>query len=233
MSGRAGRLAALLVLAALSAGAGALQVPPVPEPVDAPLFTGELFDELPELEPAMESWLQTRLPGTATALARRLGLNEADQLLGQAVARGYCGSDVFSDPGLRGPRLFFIYQDDVQSLFDRYDLRFLTLPSGDTDSGERYEMQGLLLGGGRVVVLYSLSEFEFHNPYFPSHRFRFREPVIHTIRGPADLGIDGAWVKWKFLWPKMDRFVKISPTEVRVETSLGSTTDPLRPIERR
>ncbi|MBI4345816.1 MAG: hypothetical protein HY553_03110 [Elusimicrobia bacterium] len=228
----AARGAALVAIAALFAGAGA-QVPPVPEPVDAPLFSRELWGELPPLDPLLASWLRARYPGTQTAMVRRLEFDRGDAVMAQAVARGYAGSDLFSDSGLRGPWLYFIYGDDVRRLFDHYELRVVTLPSGQTDDGEPYEMQGLLLGGGKVVAIYSLSEFEFHNPYFPSHKFRFRDPVVYTIRGRADLGIDGAWVKWKILWPKMDRFVKVSPTEVRVETSLGSTTDPLRPIRRK
>lgn len=225
-----GRLALALSFSAALASA---EAPPLGNVVDAPLFTPELYHELLPVEPAVTVWLQGRLPGVRLDTARHLDLGHADGILGQAVARGYTGSDVFSDAGLRSDRLYFMYAEEVRALFDRYEMHVITLPYGETSGGGRYECQGLLLGGNRVILLYNLPEFEFHNPFFGKHEFRFHDPVIHTIRGPGDLGIDNAWVKWQFLWPKLNRFVKINETDVRVETSLGSTTDPLVPITRR
>lgn len=230
-----GKTAGLAILLALAAPALALfeQVPPVPDPVDAPLFTKDLWDGLPPIDPGLASWLGGRVPGVDARQVRELPGALAEELLEQAVARGYAGSDVFSDRGLLTPRLFFLREADVQRLFDRYEMRFLSLPSGETTRGERYAMQGLLLGAGRVVCLYSLSEFEFRNPYFPSRKFKFREPVVYTIRGPADLGMQGAEVNWNLVWPNINRFVKIAPDRIRIETSLGSAEESLEPIRRK
>lgn len=230
-----GKPAAFAILLALAAPALGFfeEVPLVPDPVDAPLFNKELWDGLAPIDPGLASWLVSRVPGIDAGQARELPGAQAERLLEQAVARGYSGSDVFTDRGLRAPRLFFLREADVQRLFDRYEMRFLSLPSGETTRGERYVLQGLLLGADRVVCLYSLSEFEFRNPYFPSRKFKFREPVIYTIRGPADLGMQGAEVNWNLVWPNINRFVRIAPNKVRVETSLGSAEESLEPIRRK
>lgn len=218
------------ILSPMSLGA---QVPEVPPAVDAPLFTKEVWDGLAPLGRDMAGWIATRLPGVDSTRVRELGGDAAEEILTQAVARGYAGSDLFSDRGLRTSRMFFIRHADVQRLFDRYEMRFLTLPSGDTTGGERYEMQGLLLGAGRVVCLYNLSEIEFRNPYFPSRKFKLHDPVIYTIQGDADFGMEGVEVNANLLWPDINRFVKIAPDKVRVETSLGSKEESLEPIKRR
>lgn len=223
-------------LAAAHAAAGAAlaeQPPPVPPAVDAPLFTQELWDSLPPLDASMMAWVGSRLSGVDATKVRELSFEDADAVIGQAVARGYAGSDLFSDRGLRTDRLFLLREAETKKIFDRYEMRVLTLPSGVTENGEPYAVQGLLLGGGRVALMYSLSEFEFHNPYFPKYKFRFRDPVVYTIRGDGDLGMEGASVKVHLLWTKINRFVKVPPDDVRVETSLGSTTDPLSSIRRK
>lgn len=208
-------------------------IPLVPEAVDTPLFTTELWDALRPVDAPMAAWLRARIPGVDASQVHEMTADQADHVLSEAVARGYSGSDLFSDRGLRTSRMYLARQADVELIFNRYEMRVLTLPSGQTLQGQPYRLQALLLGNGRVVCLYDVPEFELRNPYFPKRKFRFHDPIVYTILGPADLGMKGIEVNWNLVWPDINRFVKIGPNTVRVETSLGAAEEDLQPISRR
>jgi hypothetical protein len=71
------------------------------------------------------------------------------------------------------------------------------------------------------------------NPLFPGHKYKLAERVTERIQGPGDMTIDGIWVRFGPVTPKILRIVRLSPTRSRVETNYGSLEKPvfvIRPL---
>ena len=176
------------------------------------------------------AWLSSRVPDLQAAAIRVLPLDEADAIFAAAVARGQSPLDLFTDPGFRGQGAFYLTRETLAALFARYELRVLTPASGTTKDGKPFAMLGFIIGGGRVDALYDLDQFWFDNPLFPDNRYKLADHVIERIQAPGDLTIEGIWLKYGLLTPKIQRIVKLSATQGRVETNYGSKIKPVHPI---
>jgi hypothetical protein len=197
------------------------------------VFPSAVWDGLQALDTPTFGWLLNRLPGLKIENIRSLPLEATRALMDDAVARGYSGTDLFSDGGLRSPISFLIRQDVLATIFEEYEVRVLNLATGMTLDGRRYDMQAMLLGNGRVEILYNLNDFEFENPYYPGTKYTFKNRLTYTIRGPGDLGVKGASLDHGIIKPTIERFVKVGPDKVRVETNWGARTKPLEPLLKR
>ena len=242
-------LARLLLAAACSWAAGpaspwraapagpAFEIPEVPPAVfvdlPSPLFSRELWEQLDPIEGETAVWLAARVPAVRKDRVRALTAVDADALLGRAVARRNASCDVFSDDGLRSDRVFFLDREVVRLVFAHYDLHMLNVAAGQTTDGQRYALEGLFMGGGRVVPIYNLPDFTFRNPDYPDHDIRFREPLTYTISGDCDFGVKNAWAKTFFGDAELQRLVRIDAQTLRVQTSMGNSDHALERIERK
>ena len=179
------------------------------------------------------AWLSSRIPGLNTGAVRVLPRDAAFEIFDAAVAKGQSPLDLFTDPGFRGEGVFFLEPATLAALFARYEVRVLTPSSGTTKDGRSFAMLGFLIGEGRIDALYDLDQFWFDNPLFPEHRYKLANHVTERIQAPGDLTIEGIWLRAGILTPKIQRIVKLSPTEGRVETNFGNRDKPVTPIRRR
>lgn len=198
----------------------------------APLVGPTLWPSLPRADARAVAQLKQRAPEVAPASVKMLTLPAAEGLLKNALARGASALDVFTDPGLREPgRLYYLSQETVAKLFARYNLHVLTPPSGTAKDGKPFTLQAVVMGAGRVVMLYDRDDFKFKHPDF-GHVFRSSGRVTQTIEGPGSLGVDGLSVDM-LLHPKIRRLVKVDAQTVRVETSRGNRQSKVSPITKR
>ncbi|MFI5348257.1 MAG: hypothetical protein ACHQ2Z_01830 [Elusimicrobiota bacterium] len=205
----------------------------VPAPASSAVVPSWLWATLKAPDAPTLAALSSRIPGLKTATVRVLTIEAADALLADAAARGQSPLDFFTDPGFRGEASFYLDQATMAALFAHYDIRGLTPPSGITKDGRPYAVQGFVVGGGRIDILYNLDQFTFENPVFPGHTYKLAAHVIESIQGPGDIGIQGIWVRFGLITPEIERVTKLSPTKSRVETSYGSLNKPVFVIRRR
>jgi hypothetical protein len=206
----------------------AVQAPPS----SASVVPAGLWATLQAPDAATLAALSSRIPGLDAGAVRVLPLAAADALLDAAAARGQSPLDFFTDPAFRGDAAYYLDQAAVAALFARYDIRGLTPASGTTTDGRPFAVQGFVVGGGRIDILYNLDQFILENPLFPGHKYKLAERVTERIQGPGDMTIDGIWVRFGPMTPKILRIVRLSPTKSRVETNYGSLEKPIYLIRR-
>ncbi len=193
-------------------------------PAAQPLVPPRLWPSLPRASQAV--------PGVPPARVHELTLKAAEQVLGRAVKRGASALDIFTDPGFQTDRLFYLSGDTAQKVFAKYDLHVLTMAAGNAKDGKPFHLQAVLMGAGKIVMLYDRSSFSFKNPDFKGHTFRSEGTVTQTIEGPGALKVEGLSVDM-MLHPKIRRFVKIDAKTVRVETSMGAQQKDVAPVSKR
>ena len=200
-------------------------------PPEEPLIPFELWDGLkaPDAE-ALET-LASRIPGLDVRQVREMTFATVDPIVAEAARRGYSALEVFTDEGLKGPQVYYLSEELVKRVFTRYDIRTITMDEGVDEDGRPFHLQALLMGAGGLELLYDRDEFTYENPWFNDHKYIGSGRVTERILGPADMAIDGVRVAMIF-HPRIERFVKVSPTEVKVETNWGSRVKPLDPIRR-
>lgn len=230
-----GRIGQLLEqgLPAAAPGAAAPAAASLEAPVDqGPLFSDALWARLPAPDAATLQWLLGRVPDLRTDMVREIDSAALESVLEKAVERACIPTDLFTDPGLREPRVFLAREPILLRAFAAYEIPVVTLASGQTTSGEDYRLQALLMGAGRVEMLYDRHAFRIQNPYFSDHEYTLASRVSHGVEGPGDLTVSGITVEM-FLRPRITRFVKLSADRIRVETNLGSRERHARRIARR
>ncbi|NNN05224.1 MAG: hypothetical protein HKL90_04925 [Elusimicrobia bacterium] len=232
--GASGDFPELPPLARISAPAAAAAVA-VPSAVDgsASVVPPGLWTTLVAPDAATLSWLSSRIPGLNAAAVRQLTPTDADALFATAAQRAESPLDFFSDPAFRGADVYYVPQDVIAALFSRYEIRVLTPSSGTTTDGRPFAMQALVIGGGRVDTLYDQDNFSANNPMFPDYTYQFAGHVTEAINGPGDLSVSGVWVHVGFVTPQIQRIVKLSATQARVDSNYGSRVKPISPITRR
>jgi PPE-repeat protein len=212
--------------------APAASAPVAPPAPAASVVPPGLWATLAAPDAATLALLSARIPGLDAASVRAITMDAADAIFAAAAKQGLTPLDLFTDSGFCGKPIFYFSPAVVSELFVRYDVRVMTPPSGKDADGKPFAMQALVLGAGRLEALYDRDEIKFDNPIFDNDRFKLLGRVTMTISAPGDMKIEGVWVKHGIFWPHIQRVVKTSPTEGRVETNLGDRTKPSFPIRR-
>jgi hypothetical protein len=192
-----------------------------------------LWASLDAPDAATGQWLAGRVPGLDASSVRVLTFAAADALFSAAVARNLTPLDFFTDPAFRAQGVFYLPQETVAALFARYEMHAITPASGTTTDDKPFVMEALLVGNGRIDMLYDQDDFSFRNAVLDNDRYTLAARVTERIEGPGDLTLEGVAVKYGILKPIIRRITKISPTEARVDTNFGSRNRPVLPIRRR
>ena len=198
-----------------------------------PIVPSWLWATLKAPDAATLAGLSARIPELHPGTVRVLPIEAADALLAAAAAQGQSPLDFFTEPAFRDGAAFYLDQATLKALFARYDIRGLTPASGSTTDGRPFFVQGMVVGGGRIDILYNLDRFMFENPGLPGHTYKLADHVIERIQGPGDLTLEGIWVRFGLLTPKLSRIVRLSPTKCRVETNHIGLEKPVFTIQRR
>ncbi len=219
-----------------------------PPPPDAGFFPQALWQRLEPPDAATLSWLSGRIPGLPAGRVRLLTAQEALALLDRAAARGASIMDVFTDAGLTGDSLYYAPQDVLQAIGACYQLELATPLSGRTrdDPPQPFVMQGLVIGGGKLQILYSLggppppagdwdSGFEYKNPDYPRYDFIASGRVTESIAAPGDLRFNGLWLvaAGGLVHPHVERLVKTSGSTGLFITNHGRAEVTFSPLRRK
>jgi len=199
----------------------------------SPLFNDGLWSSLKAPDEAALDVLAQRIPRLKRDAVRELPIDAVDALLQQAIAAKNNALDVFTDPGLRQRgQLFYMSEDTLKEVAARYKLYILNPFSGKAKDGGRYACQGIVMGGGKIEMLYDADEFEFDNPDYKGHSYKGSSRITETIQGPGDLKVEGLSVAM-FMHPRIQRFLMISEGTLRVETNWANEEVLLKPIAAR
>ncbi|MFI5360502.1 MAG: hypothetical protein ACHQ49_00920 [Elusimicrobiota bacterium] len=217
-------------------GAALTRLDSIPTPPSVPagsIVSPALWSTLPAPDASTLTRLAARIPGLNVGTLRVLTNDAAEALLASAAAKAETPLEFFTDPAFRGGAAFYLDQATVAALFSRYDIRGLTPQSGRTKDGASYAVQGIVVGGGRIEILYDLDQFTINNPALPGYRYTLAGRVTERIQGPGDLTVEGVSVHWGLLTPKIERITELSSARARVKTNYGSLNEPVYPIRRR
>ena len=202
------------------------------QPKDDVLVPPSLWDGLQPPDGRVLDVLAARIPGLDKSKVRQATPELAVGLMSQAASRGLSALDVFTDAGLMNDRIYYIPQSVMSQMDAAFDLGSLFLVQGTTVRGSPFVMQALVMGGGKVEMLYNLLEFTFVHPVFRDYggRYTFKSRISQTIEAPGTVRIEGVVGP---LDAVIRKFIKLSPTKVRVVTSMLDQESPLYPIKKR
>ncbi len=213
-------------------------VPPEPTAADAPAPAGSvvppgLWASLAAPDAAAVATLTARVPGLTAGSVREVTLAAAERMFDAAVAQRQTPIDFFTDAAFRGPQVYYFPPAVVVAVFGRYDLRVLTPPAGVAKDGKPFAMEALVVGAGRIDALYDRGPFKYDNPLLENAEYSLAARVTEKIQGPGDVVVEGVSVKHGWFHPVIQRIVKTSALEGRVETNLGDRQSASHPILRR
>jgi hypothetical protein len=204
----------------------------------ASLVPAGLWAGLPQPDAATISWLGSRVPGLDPSAVRQMTETGAETVFSAAAARGANGLELFTDAGFRGREVYYLPGDLVATMFSRYLMHTLTPATGVDTNGKPFRMQGLLIGGGKIVVLYDRAVSEFHNPDFNDGTYTVAQTVSQTIAGPGDIIINGVQIHVKVIFgihvtAVIQRITQTAHDKAIVKTDHGDREKPLHPVVRR
>jgi hypothetical protein len=196
----------------------------------APLFKPDLWASLKAPDASELDTLAERIPRLKRDAVRELSFDDADPILQRAADVKMSVLDVFTDAGLRkSGQLFYLSQDTLEKVAAKYKLYILNPFWGKAKDGQRYACLGIVMGAGKIEMIYDQDGFEFDNPDFKDHSYKGSARITETIQGPGDVKVEGLSVAM-FMHPRIERFVKLSDDTLRVETNWANEERPLRPI---
>ena len=193
---------------------------PASRPAQAMLVPPSLWDAAKPPQPADLDLLASRLPGLDPAAVRELSFEEVDPVLMLAVRRGASALDIFTDEGLRGKQVYYLSEQTLDLIYAKYELNSVTPGSGNDIEGRPFHLQALVMGAGRLDLLYDRDKFTYASPEFKNYDYICQSRVTERVRSSGDMSVEGLQVDTIF-HPKIQRFLKLAPTQVRIEVYLG------------
>jgi hypothetical protein len=199
--------------------------------VDGPLITPDLWRRLPAPSAADVQKLVAAFPWVPSEAVREVTLTEAQLIVGQAVAQGSSPLDLFTDRGLQGDEVYYLSGDTLAALTRTFEIPSALMISGTDKDSKPFHMEAIAMGRRHADVLYD-RDFKYDNPFLPGYSYIVKRTVHETILADGQMALDGLSVDAGLFKPKIKKITKLSPTEVRVETTMGDRTKPLRLIRR-
>jgi hypothetical protein len=200
---------------------------PAPAPA---LFPTTLWESLPPLGTAEAAEVAALDSGVQPAQVREIPFAAADAVVAAAVARGLASLDLFSDAGLRLPRIYYIPASTLALLYKKYAFGVAAPAEGVGLDGAPFHSRGVLAGAGAVRIFYGQDLFRYAFAEFPGFQFEFKREVDYSIRGDSDLAVSGMRADRGTLSVSVQRLSRSGPSRMKVETSVTERDFDLKPI---
>ena len=187
------------------------------------VFGAENWASFPPPDPQTLAWLVARIPGLDAAAVRVVSAEAADAFMRRAVDARTTYLDFLSDEVFRRKEIYYAPADVLNAVHRKYVSG--TMPvQGRSEKDEDFQMQALVMGQGRVDILYDRDGFTFAEG---DQRFKIERGgrVTAIIQGAGDIGLEGLsayGVPIFCPWANIQRMTKESMYKVRVETNCGS-----------
>lgn len=197
-----------------------------------PLIPDTLWETLAAPSEKDLDALSARLPGLDRRQLKEIPPETTLQLLSTAVDRGLSALDLFTDAALRQDRLYYIPERTLAQLDEVFELSSLFPIRGTTTDKRLFAVQALVMGRGKIEMLYNFDGFVFRHPLFRDFggKYVFRGQITQTIEDQGSVSISGAKGP---MGVTIKKFIKLSATRVKVITSFTSPESELIPITRR
>lgn len=192
------------------------------------------WDQFEKPDAATAAWLQRRVPGLDIPRVRVVPLDVADAVMKQGAAAGVTYVDLLSDAFFLKPEIYFVPSETLAVLDRRYIAGSLQV-SGTAEDGRSFQMLGLVVGQGKVHILYDRS-FSYKDD---GKRFKVEggARVSATIAGRGDLALEGLSTWGAAIvcpWARMQRITKESAFRVKVVTNCGTRSGlEIKPVRNR
>jgi len=210
---------AALVLAALSLGAEV-----IPE---------RLCESLPDVNPAVKTWVAQVAPELAQVSVRELPEKTALDVFRRAAASGWGSIDVLTHGVFREPCTFHFSREALRAVNAAFDLHLLPPLRGQDRKGQDFEMANILAGRGKVIVFYDQDGIVYRDErqgrdFRLASRIEFDMPVAGVLDN-----IHGLCTKvFLFGCVRVRSMVK-NGEAVKVRAGAFTSNSPLRPIQAR
>ena len=157
-------------------------------------------------------------------LVRRVDWEVCQLLIEGAVKSGSTMVDFITSPALRGPIIFYVPAPALNKAYAHYSGLFLTKPFGEDLKKKSFLMHGVLIGNGRVDVVYDRDGVSYYDKEMKKH-FTVSRYMSVKILSAGELAFSGlatrVSLKLFVISPIIERMIKIGLRSVRVETNRG------------
>ncbi len=158
---------------------------------DQPLISPKLWSSLKPVPSVIAEWLSSQSLNLDISQVRMIPLSTIEKIAQTAVKAKDNSLTFMTDPGFTTPHIFYLSRGVCAALFSKYDFGEITLDSGVSKNGQKFQIQAMVVGNNKIYVIYNIDHFEFTQPQYPQYPFILSRIVTYTINGPGDLGVSG------------------------------------------
>ena len=156
-----------------------------------PLIDPNLWSSLKPMPSSVAQWLSNQSLGIDLSQVRMIPLFTIEKIAQTAVNARDNSLTFMTDSGFTTPHIFYLSRGVCAALFSKYDFGEITLDSGVSKDGQKFQIQAMVVGNNKIYVIYNIDHFESTQPQYPQYPFIFRRIVTYTINGPGDLSVSG------------------------------------------
>jgi hypothetical protein len=127
------------------------------------VFPARMCERLPEVDPAVKTWVAKVAPDLAHVNVRELPQQAALGVFHRAVGVGWGGIDLFTDDVFREPCAFYLSRQTLLALDKAFEFDLLTVIRGRDEGGRDFEMLGMIAGRGKLRTFYDRSGIVYRN----------------------------------------------------------------------
>jgi hypothetical protein len=162
---------------------------------------------LPKPTDAEMAPIVAHVPDLKLDLVRRVDWEYCQLLIEDAVKNRNTLLDFITSPALRGPIIFYVPAPALQKAYATYSGLFLTKPFGKDLDKNDFFMHGLLIGNGRIDVIYNRDDISYRDEGM-NLNFTVKRRMSVSIVNPGEVSIAGLSTSAFFMTPIIQRIVK-------------------------
>jgi hypothetical protein len=200
---------------------------------DAQVFPDSMCEALPEVEPAVKTWVAQVAPELAQVEVRALPEKTALDVFGRAAAAGWGSVDLLTQGVFREPCTFYFSREALRAVDAAFELDLVTVIRGEDTQGQEFEMTALLAGRGKLVVFYNRDGIIYRNERL-ARDFRLASRIAFDTPAAGMLeNVQGLCAKVAlFGCVRVHSLVKVGDT-LKVLAGTFTSETPLKPIQAR
>ncbi|MBI4064091.1 MAG: hypothetical protein HY401_07310 [Elusimicrobia bacterium] len=156
----------------------------------------------------------------------------AAAMVNAATDLGWSNLELLTQDSLKKGCVYFLSQEVMKRLNERFDLRALTVVSGQDTDGAPFAMRALFLGNSTNFIFYDRQEPIMARIETYERDFTFQPKIIMRIDSAVEnkVNIEGIKLNLLSVWWNLISNEKISPTHTRIRISRNGIVMPTPPM---